>query len=56
MVFGLANLSKIKVQVTKVATKTTKAIGSPKPDQHKEHFEFGLNNPAFALRTPPKRK
>ena len=53
MVFGLANLSKIKVQVTKVATK---AISSPKPDQHKEHFEFGLNNPAFALRTPPKRK
>ncbi len=56
MVFGLANLSKIKVQVTNLATKTTKAIGSPKPDQHREHFEFGLNNPAFALRTAPKRK
>ena len=48
MAFGFSKI--IKVQVTKMATKTQTAF-TPKGDRNKEGFEFGMQNPAFALRT-----
>ena len=55
MVFGLPKFTTIKTSVTKMVSKTQKAL-SIKGEHNKEHFEFGLNNPAFALRMPPRRK
>ena len=49
------NFLDIKTQVTKIAKKAHKAL-IPKADRNKEHFEFGLHNPAFALRSSPKRR